>query len=306
MEDSTMNWPRILDFLGGSAAVAAGAGIAARVVLEHLLKSRLEIMKAGIEEANNLALESFKKTKERELEETRQRHERELNLLRSVQEKALAEFQAWSAERMARVTATLAHVERLESEILKGRGEAYGAIWKLTGSTNLFGPPVATTCAQLSIALLEWYFAHGWLLTEEAKRRYFLLQEVLNFLNMRGLQFKRPPDEQLYGDSLHPLEVVRGMRAAILGVPDRSEKGSYSIKEMEEYVRHWKCERGKESADEAAAQAAWLIVQFVMSEFRSRLAGELGSRSSVQTLATQSGSNQTTVQTLASGAAETV
>jgi hypothetical protein len=92
----------------------------------------------------------------------------------------------------------------------------------------------------------------------------------------------------LYCDTGRPIEVVRRLRSAALGIEHRGDAGAYSIAELEACVSHWKAAYLKDAGRESTPQGTWLLLQFVMSEFRSRLAGELGSRSSVLTLATQS------------------
>ena len=103
-------------------------------------------------------------------------------------------------------------MERLEGDLIKARGDAYGEIWKLTGSINLFGPAIPASCAEFSAQLTDWYFAHGWVLTQEAKKKYFLVQEVLNFLRMRSIPIRRPADEHLFSDSVRPIEILGRLR----------------------------------------------------------------------------------------------
>jgi hypothetical protein len=272
-----MNGTSIVNFLGGTAIVVTGVGVLVKLIVTHLLNRDLERVKGEIKSENDEALEAL-----------RESHDKELQSLREAHDKALQELQASTNERMAHVTAALATVDRLQADILKSRGDAYGAIWKLTGSMNIFGAPLSVNCAELSSSLTEWYFSCGWVLTDETKKRYFLVQETLNFIDMRAIPFERPSGEQLYGDAARPIEVVRGLRAAALGIEDRGDTGTYSFAELETCVKQWKSICMNAAGRVSTPQEAWLLLQFVMSEFRSRLAAELGSRSSVQTLATQS------------------
>jgi hypothetical protein len=296
MEGSIMNWTSIVNFLGGSALILTAVGVLVKLIVTHFLNRDLERVKGEIKADNDRALEAFRKSKDEELEALRERRDKELQRLREAHEKALAEFQASANERIAHVTAALATMDRLQAEILKSRGDAYGVIWKLTGSMNVFGAPLSVNCAELSAALTEWYFSRGWVLTEETKKRYFLFQEVLNFVDMRAIPFKRPSGELLYGDADRPIEVVRRLRSAALGIERRGDEGDYSIAELEACVSNWKSARLKDAGRDSTPQEAWLLLQFVMSQFRSRLAGELGSRSSVQTLATPSKLNSPAIQ----------
>jgi hypothetical protein len=143
--------------------------------------------------------------------------------------------------------------------------------------------------AKLSAQLRDWYFSHGWALTVDAKRRYFLVQEVLNYFHMRGISFRRPADEQLFGRSARPIEVLREFRARELQIEARGDDANYSIGELEACVSAWKSRHGANGRGETNPEHAWVLLQFVMSAFRSCMVEELGSRSNVQHLTAAGG-----------------
>lgn len=178
----------------------------------------------------------------------------------------------------------LARIDRLERDLLKSRGDAYGEIWKLTGALNLFGPTISIDFANLSIDLTNWYFSRGQLLTMESKPRYFLVQEVLNFFRMRGIAVSRPSDEVLYGGEKRTIEAVRAHRMARLRIPAKGDDANYSFSELETYVRTFKA-TCNQSPNEVSPEDAWLLLQFVMSAFRSCVTQELGSRDVVHSSA---------------------
>lgn len=171
----------------------------------------------------------------------------------------------------------IARIDRLERDLLKSRGDAYGEIWALTGALNLFGPTISVNFTKLSKDLTNWYFSKGQLITKESKPRYFLVQEVLNFFRMRSMVLSRPSDELLYSGEKRTIEAVRAHRAARLAIPARGDEGNYTFAELETYVRKFK---GKcnQSPEEVSPEDAWLLLQFVMSAFRSCVTQELGSR----------------------------
>ena len=167
-------------------------------------------------------------------------------------------------------------IERLETDLMKSRDEAYGQIWNLTGALNLFGPAHPVHCANLSGELTNWYFSKGQMLTEDSKLQYFLVQEVLNFLRLRGISPCRPSDELLYSGEERTIDAVRARRAERLAVEAKTNEGSYTFEELAACVDDFKstCNPSREEVSENA----WLLLQFVMSAFRSRVTKELGSR----------------------------
>ena len=175
--------------------------------------------------------------------------------------------------------AGLARIDRIESELLKARGDAYGEVWKLTGSLNLFGPVRDVTSAKLSEDLSDWYFAHGWAITQQSKESYFLVQEVLSFLILRSIPFRRPPDERLYSGSERPVSVLDQLREEEFQVP--ITHSGHTIDELGECVSEWKKGEKTTGGGEKSPERAWILAQLVMSEFRNRLVTELGTRKNV-------------------------
>jgi hypothetical protein len=184
------------------------------------------------------------------------------------------------AREIEHVKVALARVERLEADLLKSRGEAYGRIWKLTSSLNLFGSITQVDDLELSLQLKNWYFERGWVLTQESKRRYFLVQEVLGFLKLRSIAFRRPADELLFGSESRPIDLLRRLRLESLKIDMRGDEGTYSIKELETCVSEWKVQSLKTSGEDQS-ESAWILLQFVLSAFRSCMVDELGSRGAV-------------------------
>jgi hypothetical protein len=180
-----------------------------------------------------------------------------------------------------RLKATQQRVDRLESELLKSRGAAYDEIWGLTGAVNLFGSTISVNYDELSRELTHWYFPKGRLLTEDAKSLYFLVQEVLNFLSLRNIPLKRPSGEILFGGKERAIDAVRAYRTRLLKVAERDKESSYTFKELVECVVKCKQEILPASNETESSEVAWLLLQFVMSAFRSLLVDELGSRAPV-------------------------
>jgi hypothetical protein len=201
--------------------------------------------------------------------------------LRTSQQKVLADMRAQAEERLTHVNAALDRVARLEADLAKSRGEGYGEIWKLTGTLNLFGPMTEVDSKDLAVRLKNWYFERGWVLTEDSKRRYFLVQEVLNFGMLQSISFRRPADEELFGSTARPVQVLRQFRSKFLHGADRSDEGKYEVHELETYVSAWKSQVVKKNEREELAEKAWVLLQFVLSAFRSGVVKELGSREMV-------------------------
>jgi hypothetical protein len=193
------------------------------------------------------------------------------------------------AREMAHVTAAVARVEALAADLEKSRGEAYGKIWTLTGSLNLLGPAAEIGCAKLSAELKDWYFERGWVLTDESKRRYFLVQEVLGFLMVHSIAFRRPSDEQLFGGQMRPVALLRQLRADVLEIDPRDDKDTYAIQELEACVSRWKSRCLRSTSEVPLPEQAWILLQFVLSAFRSCMVDELGSRERVHKTRTAEG-----------------
>ena len=273
-----MDWTGIIKFLGGSTLLLGAIGWVCKSAVSHFLGRDMARLQGEIRAANDRALESFKKTQQEDLLK-----------LQGVQARALADLQAAATKDIERVKAALVKMERLENDLIKSRGEAYGDIWKLTHSVNLFGPTMPADGAKLSAQLRDWYFVQGWALTSEAKRRYFLVQEVLNYFHMRGISFRRPADEVLFGRVVRPVEVLRELRARELEVDARGDDANYPIAELEACVSAWKSRQGATGRGEANPEHAWMLLQFVMSAFRSCMVNDLGSRANVQHLTATGG-----------------
>ncbi len=177
----------------------------------------------------------------------------------------------------AEYDAALARITRLEESILKNRTVGYDQVWKLTGSLNVFGPIVEADVKKLSSSLRDWYFEHGWVLSGPSKRKYFIVQEVLNFIILRALPIQRPTDEYLYGSPTErPIEKIRMLRKELLHIPIHDDHYTYEVSELESYVSDWKGKSNKSDKDERA----WLILQLSLSAFRSGVVNEIGSRES--------------------------
>lgn len=214
----------------------------------------------------------------RRLAAWKDRHETELETLKAEQHSALADFQNRATERLERVKASLVRLERIESDLVRSRGEAYGEIWSLTGAVSLFGPAKPISASELSSKLSQWYFTRGWLLTPESKGRYFLIQEVLNFFILHSLAFRRPADEILFGSPSRAMDELRKIRKIEIGLEDRGDDGRYPLKEIQVSIGAWKSRRITSARDNTLPEQAWVMLQFVMSSFRTHLADELKSR----------------------------
>ncbi|HEY3707295.1 MAG TPA: hypothetical protein VGL22_19700 [Terracidiphilus sp.] len=175
-------------------------------------------------------------------------------------------------------------LKKLESDLLKSRDEAYGQIWRLTGALNLFGPAHSINCSTLSGQLTDWYFSKGQMLTEDSKSRYFLVQEVLNLCSLRNIWPTRPSDKLLFSGDKRTIPILRELRTTRLRIPDRGDEGSYELTELETHFRHFK-EKCNNSPEEIPQDDAWLLLQFLMSAFRSRVTNELGSRTVIKSRA---------------------
>jgi hypothetical protein len=180
--------------------------------------------------------------------------------------------------RLEYVRAALVRMDHLETDLIQSRGEAYGEIWSLTGCMSVFAAVKPISAAELSSKLSHWWFAQGWLLTEDSRVRIFLIQEVLNFFMLRSLSFRRPPEEQLFGSPTHTIDVLRAMRTEQLGIEPREDDGRYSLKELRGCVAAWKSKRINATRDTTTPEQAWILIQFLMSAFRTHLVQDLKSR----------------------------
>lgn len=221
---------------------------------------------------------SFSERLEKAKSELAQKNATELQELRSDQEKQLSHIRAEATERLEHLRAALSRVERLEADLFERRGESYGEIWTLTGALNLFGPKEEADLERISRSLKNWYFANGWVLTKASKQHYFLLQEVLSVGILKSLRPTRPLDDLLYNNAeSRPIQVLRSLRQKLCAIPDHGDEGSYSLEDVTQAVSRWKGDLGpNESPSEN--EKAWIMFQFVLSTFRTRLTQELGSR----------------------------
>ncbi|UVC19410.1 hypothetical protein [Mesorhizobium onobrychidis] len=204
------------------------------------------------------------------------------NTLEREQGEKLAAIKEQADRRMENLKAYLARAERLEAERLRRRGESYGSIWELTGAVNLFGQSDEVNQVALSKKLRDWYFKQGWLLSESAKNHYFLVQETLNFAILRSLELKRPIDDKLYASEKPPVEVLKQIRRETLRLPENPREVSPTLEDIRAAVVDWKKNSGDANGF-TAQERAWVIFQFVLSSFRTRLTDELGSRQTIQT-----------------------
>lgn len=214
----------------------------------------------------------------RTLAAAKDRHEEELHDLKSAQDSALAEMKARADRQLAQLNAWLAQQERVDADRVRSRGEAYGEIWELTGALSLFGPVKSPNASDLSARLSHWYFMRGWLLTPESKGRYFVIQDVLNFFLLHSLAFRRPADEILFGSPTRAMDELRKIRNIELGLESRGDEGRYTLKEIQVCVGAWKSRRLTNARENTIPEQAWVLLQFVMSSFRTHLADELKSR----------------------------
>ncbi|KAA6461799.1 hypothetical protein DYQ86_09070 [Acidobacteria bacterium AB60] len=213
----------------------------------------------------------------RRLEAWKNRQQHQLEDLRSEQQSALAEFQRRAQQELAQFNASLAQQERLDADRAQSRGEAYGEIWTLTGALSLFGSAKCPGASDLAARLSQWYFERGWLLTDEAKSRYFLIQEVLSFFVLHGLSFRRPADEILFGSPGRAMDELRKIRNIELGLEPRGDDGRYSVRDIQVSIAAWKSRRLTDTRDNTLPEQAWVLLQFVMSSFRTQLTDELQS-----------------------------
>jgi len=280
-----VDWTEIVKYLGGSTVLLAAVSYIAKSLTSQFLKRDLQHAQGEIERKNQLELQEFKGAQERELQTLRETQESKMEQLRQLHESTLQSIQIQANERVEHVKSALQRVERLQSDLLKSRDDAYGDIWKLTGAVNLFSTPLPVDCAALSTSLTNWYYAKGWLLTSESKARYFLLQETLNLLALRSVSLNRPSDEVLFGGDTRTVDVLRRLRSEQLQVAPRGDDGHYPIEELAACVNCCKIRLSHGNNGQVSREFGWLALQFVMSAFRSRLTLELGSRDMIQSSA---------------------
>lgn len=288
-----MDWVEIIKYLGGSTVVLAAVGYVIKSIASHFLNRDLESLKDQIKSESDHDLQEFKGAQDKDLQAFKGSQDRVLQAMREAQEarmeelrqehaRILQQIQAEANVRIERVKAALQRLERLESDLVKSRDSAYGKIWELSKCVNLFGPTVPVDCSAVSRSLTDWYFTMGRLLTQDCRRIYFAIQEVLNFYTVRCIAPTRPAPEVLYCGSKRPVDVLIGLEAERLGIPPKGNVGAYSQAELLSYVDGFKAGSGSRGDEGVHAEDAWLLLHFLMSSFRSRLVDELGWRKSLQ------------------------
>ena len=151
----------------------------------------------------------------------------------------------------------------------ESRNAGYGEIWTLTGSLNLFGPKTEPDIKDISTRFTDWYFKYGLLLKKESQRRYFLIQEVLTFAIFKSMLFKSPSPDMLFYKKDRPVSVLDDLRIQYLGSSDN--KGD--IEKLESFVTKWKMKSTERKIED---EGNWILLQLLLSRFRSHLIKELG------------------------------
>ena len=278
-----MYWTWIVNFLGGSAILVGALAFLAKSLTTHFLSRDLERMKGDIKRESDEELQAMRSAQDKELQKLREAQESRMNELRREHELVIQGLQAQANERIELVRSALQRVERLESELVKNRDDAYGEIWKLSKCVNLFGPTVPVDCSAVSQALTDWYFTKGRLLTQGCRQIHFAIQEVLNYYHVRSIRPTRPAAEVLYCSIKRPVDVLIDLEAERLGIPAKGNLRLFSQTELSSYVDNFKARSHSAEAD-VEAENAWLLLHFLMSSFRSRLVEELGWRNDLQPL----------------------
>ncbi len=197
--------------------------------------------------------------------------------------KELAEGESRAARQLEELKVALGRIAQIEQELVGKRERGYTELWGYTDSLNLFGLPEPVDCGDLSEKLKSWYFTHGWTLTQEAKKRYFLVQEALNFARLKSVTLQRPDDEALYGaPELRPLDALRTMRQQRLGVRLPQRNAPYAVSELTSALSTWKSGVIASAGSERSGENGWILLQFLLSAFRTRIVDELGSRAEVE------------------------
>lgn len=213
---------------------------------------------------------------------------------------------------IANLSSALDRIERQQAARMEDRSKAYGAIWKLTGAFNLFGPENVQTPEkfnELTAELSDWYFTHGQMLTQNARNQYFLIQEALMFCDVNSIQPTRPDRVDLYmnRDGKRAVERVNEMfreelekaiasenspkepeitdnqklSRLIEAGPDNSkklEKLECLFKYLPDLVAFWKTTAQDTLGTPDNARYAWLVLQHLFTRFRTRLTVEMKTR----------------------------
>lgn len=179
--------------------------------------------------------------------------------------------------------------ERALADRLAARSAAYGDIWTLTGALNLFGPEARPNLADFSRRMSDWYFARGQSLTPNARDHYFLIQEALTVCRLYRIRLARPDDETLCQDpnGRPPVKVLDSLRKALFerlraarasAGPAPAPSTDTQFVKLRRVVDDWKAEVSREDAPRRDGTDAWIVLQYLLSTFRSRLGEEIGSR----------------------------
>ena len=258
----------LVKILGGTTVVVAGLAWLCRELMKHFFSVDLETHKSQLQYEQTKEIQDFKLKQARGLSE-----------LRTTQEAKLESLREQAQQRLELFKSELTTMEHHAHQLLEKRGDAYARIWKLTGTLNLFGPTKDTDGSDLSQHLSDWYFEHGHLLTEVSKQRYFLVQEALNFARLRSLTLHRPSDQTIYGDpNRRPLEILRTYRSEKLAVPIENDNHRYETDDLRRCVERWKASLTNEEDPDSQSEMSWVLLQFLLSAFRTGIADELGSR----------------------------
>lgn len=307
-----MDWLEVTKYLGASSVFLAAVGYVIKTIASHFLNRDLELLKDDIKSESDLELQQFKGAQEKDLQEFKAAQDKAMQGMREAQEnrmehlrqehaKALQDFQTEANLRIERVKNALQRLEKLEGDLLKSRDSAYGKIWELSKCVNLFGPTVPVNCSAVSQSLTDWYFTEGRLLTQNCRRTYFMIQEVLNFYHVRSLAPTRPAPEMLFCGNQRPVDVLISLEAERLGIPSKERLVTYTGAELSSYVDRFKARPASRADETVNSEDAWLLLHFLMSTFRSRLVDELGWRKDLQPLSS-SGADQVSPSPLGNGA----
>lgn len=197
--------------------------------------------------------------------------------------KELQEVKDQGSRQLLELNAALTRVARLEEELSKNREMSYSELWGHTDSLNLFGPTKSVACADLGLVLKDWYFTHGWLMTQEARDRYFLVQEALNFGALKSVKLQRPADEELYDAvEVRTVDSLRSIRQERPDVKPPAPREDYKYTELTSALQKWKSDVITSTDPRLSGENGWVLIQFLLSAFRTQIVNELGSREALE------------------------
>jgi len=155
------------------------------------------------------------------------------------------------------------------------KSEGFEKIWKHTGELNLFGSFDSLDLVSLSDGLKKWYFEHGLILGSKSKLSkdiYFLIQEALQIILLNSDTVKRPDDKELYNNpELNTTEALNEIRGNKLKIEFNIKNAT--IDDLKGCLMNWKKSYTKEDIQ---PERNWLMVQLLMSKFRSEMIKDLG------------------------------